>query len=232
MVDVNSLLSAGGGALNTDSTASQATKKLVDDFDTFLVMLVTQLQNQDPLEPTDSSEFTNQLVQFTSVEQQITANQNLEDLATLTMMNGINSSVNFIGKTINSVTPETAMRDGEAVWKYSLRNDAYINTIHVEDHLGRTVYTTDGELTAGENTFTWDGTDGEGGTLPEGLYTLKVSAKDLSGSSVISTVYIEGVVDGVDMIGGQSLLSVNGMSIPVGAISQVKNTTEDIAAGA
>lgn len=230
-MDVGSLLSGSGG-LNTGQTAGQSKAKLIDDFDTFLQMLVTQLQNQDPLEPTDSSEFTNQLVQFTSVEQQITANQNLEDLATLTMMNGINSSVNFIGKTVTSLTPETAMLDGNAEWKYSLRNDATISNIMVQDYLGRTVFSTDGEYTAGEHSFTWDGTDGNGGTFPEGLYTMILETEGISGDKVLNTVYIEGTVDGVDMIGGSSLLSVNGMSIPVGAVSTVKESEDEIPAAA
>src|SRR6187200_1821138 len=105
------------------TSASGATKsqsQLAANFDTFLVLLTAQLKNQDPLSPMDSNEFTQQLVQFSQVEQQITSNKNLETLVGLTRARSGLDSMSYLGKTLTLTDGSNALRNGEAAWDYTL----------------------------------------------------------------------------------------------------------------
>jgi hypothetical protein len=85
---------------STTSAAANAQKSLSGNFETFLTLLTTQLKNQDPLSPMDSNQFTQQLVQFSQVEQQINSNKNLESLIALTKSQSATSAVSYLGKTL------------------------------------------------------------------------------------------------------------------------------------
>ncbi|HZZ11369.1 MAG TPA: flagellar hook capping FlgD N-terminal domain-containing protein, partial [Paraburkholderia sp.] len=90
-IDNNTAAGAG------QSTASQ---QLAGNFDTFLTLLTTQLQNQDPLSPMDSTQFTQQLVAFSGVEQQINTNNNLQSLIALNQSQQAASAVSYIGHSV------------------------------------------------------------------------------------------------------------------------------------
>ena len=97
------------------SKAANASTKLTDNFETFLTLLTTQLQNQDPLEPMDPSEFTDQLVQFTEVEQSIATNKKLEQLVSLATQNELSGAVSFIGKQVEAKDNRSILKDGQAI---------------------------------------------------------------------------------------------------------------------
>ena len=97
---------------------------IAGDFDTFLKILTTQLQNQNPLDPIDSSQFTDQLVQFSSVEQSIKTNKNLEQLIALSGANAFTGVVSYIGKEVTAEGAATNLKDGAASWSFSLTKDA------------------------------------------------------------------------------------------------------------
>ncbi|MGB1540522.1 MAG: flagellar hook assembly protein FlgD, partial [Rickettsiales bacterium] len=99
MVDA---VSAAAGVVDANSKANQARSKLSGDFDTFLLLLTTQLQNQDPIEPLDTNEFTAQLVQFANVEQAIDTNSNLETMISMQQGTQINNAVNYIGNFVEA----------------------------------------------------------------------------------------------------------------------------------
>ncbi len=101
---------------STVGTADRTASRLADDFDNFLTLLTAQLQAQDPLDPMDSSEFTQQLVQFTAVEQQIQSNKNLENIAALVAFNGMTSAVSFLGKDVTVNQDVANLQGGNAVW--------------------------------------------------------------------------------------------------------------------
>ncbi|MEO0962032.1 MAG: flagellar hook capping FlgD N-terminal domain-containing protein, partial [Pseudomonadota bacterium] len=113
-------IEAIAAAQSSQGAAASASSKLNTDFDTFLTLLTTQLKNQDPLEPLDSSEFTNQLVQFSSVEQNIATNQNLEQLLNLTFANFATDAVGYIGKEVVAESPTAILTNGTANWDYEL----------------------------------------------------------------------------------------------------------------
>src|SRR5215213_9555272 len=104
------------GATNATRSESQ----LAANFDTFLLLLTAQLKNQDPLEPMDSNQFTQQLVQFSQVEQQIHSNKNLESLISLTKASGAADAVSYLGKTLTVTDGNAALMNGQANWAYAL----------------------------------------------------------------------------------------------------------------
>ena len=117
-----------GGAESSQSGA--ATAKLQEDLNRFLNLLVTQLKNQDPLDPMDANEFTSQLVSFANVEQQIHQNANLEELIKLQQSSQIASIVDYIGTRIEATTKHTVLEDGKAEFSYSMDENASDVTIN------------------------------------------------------------------------------------------------------
>ncbi len=114
----------------TERSASSLAS-LSENFDAFLTLLTSQLQNQDPLDPMDSSEFTNQLVQFSAVEQQIQANQNLETLIQLQNAQSAANAVGYIGKDVEVPSSQIMLQDGEAKFAYTLADSVDIVVVTV-----------------------------------------------------------------------------------------------------
>src|ERR1700677_2198810 len=102
------------------TTGSSAMDQLSGNFDTFLQLLTTQLQNQDPLDPMDSNQFTQQLVEFSQVEQQINTNTNLQTLITQGQSQSGAYATGYLGKTVTVSGGQGALTNGEATWNYNL----------------------------------------------------------------------------------------------------------------
>jgi flagellar basal-body rod modification protein FlgD len=194
---------------------------LAKDFQTFLSLLTTQLKYQDPLEPLDSNQFTEQLVSFTGVEQQIATNKNLEAILTRLTSQDISNSVSYIGKEIYALADKAALIDGEAGWTYTLELKAEETTITVRDAKGVVVYEGPGETEAGTHSFTWDGITMNGAEAPEGVYSLEVKAVSSSGQDIASNIFIRGIVKGIERVGGENYLSVNGVLLPAENVQSI-----------
>lgn len=188
--------------IDTSTKAGQDQQKLQDDLNQFLNLLVAQLQNQDPLDPMDASEFTNQLVQFSSVEQQIQANANLEKMITAQENTQAATMVNYLDTVIEAKGNEFYMLNNQAVATYTLPAGVDSNDITVQDASGNTMFTVKGETDAGLHRIGWDGSKNDGSTAPDGAYTLVVSAKDQDGNlmnveqTVFGYVTSTGIKDG------------------------------------
>lgn len=216
-MDVTNATSASNGS----SQAGKAAAVFGKDFDTFLQLLTTQLQYQDPLSPMDSTQFTQQLVSFTSVEQQIATNKNLESIISQLASQDIAGAVAYIGKEIYALGDKAPLQNGQASWNYGLDLRAEETKITVRDGAGRVVYETTGETAPGAHTFAWDGRTNSGGVAPDGIYSLEVAATSAAGNAIGSNIFIRGVVEGVERIGGENLLSVNGVLLPVDNIQSI-----------
>lgn len=216
MVGINPVSSAEA------SKAALASTKLTENFETFLTLLTTQLRNQDPLEPMDPSEFTNQLVQFTEVEQSIATNKNLEQLVSLANQNELSSAVALIGKQIEATESRSVLRNGSASWSYSLNGQAEEVSLRVMNSSNVAVFKTSGESALGTHGFTWDGTDNDGNQLEDGLYSLLVTAVDGDGNTINTTTNMIGPVDSVFSREGVNMLEIGGISIPLSEIVSVK----------
>jgi len=196
--------------------------------DSFLLMLVTQLQYQDPLNPMENTEFTTQLAQINTVEQLQEVNQNL--LYEQLYMASINNSqaLGFVGKEAVAVGSNIYW-DGEqqSELRYTLNGNASSVVVNVYDE-NRSLVTTIqcGEQDQGEHSVSWYGTNSAGDSMPEGSYTFEVMAVDVDGNTVPSTKMITGVVDGLLFEGGITYVTINGQKVPIGEIIEIKHVEE------
>ena len=207
------------------SQSAAAKAKNEEDLNKFLNLLVTQLKNQDPLDPMDATEFTSQLVQFASVEQQIFANSNLEKLVGLEETSQVSTLVDFIGNTVEAESRSLPLENASATFTYSIPAGTAQATISITDSEGMTSFTGEADATSGQHTFNWDGKSTQGTQLPDGDYTVSVNALDASGNLMPVTYTIFGRVTGAGVDDGQSNLFMgNNISIPHNTIKSVKET--------
>ncbi|PCJ35278.1 MAG: flagellar hook capping protein [Alphaproteobacteria bacterium] len=211
-MDVNAL--AAGAA----TVAENSQTKLVEDFNQFLALLTTQLQFQDPLSPMDSSEFTNQLVSFTQVEQAVATNKNLEDLISRVRSSEMSNAVGFLGTEVTIQTDRAGLRDGVAKWEYGLSTNSEETTLTVKDSSGKILHEVSGNNKAGLSEFIWDAP----ANTPDGIYQLTISAKTADGSEVQTAIYSKGNVETIETLNGQIHLSVNGILTAMNNIQAVK----------
>lgn len=210
-------------ASQTGSASSTAATSLAGNFDTFLTLLTTQLRNQDPLEPLKSQEFTNQLVQFSSVEQNIATNRNLEQLNNLTFANFATDSVSYIGKEVVAESPQAVLTNGNAQWDYELNGPADKVQIFIADSAGRLVNTAEFQNQSGNQTYKWDGKDPNGRQLPDGTYTMRIVAADANDNEVTSTITQSGVVTAVEFNNNTPVLTLNGSGVQLSDVVTVRD---------
>lgn len=209
-------------AATASSVATASSKTLAGNFDTFLKLLTAQLQNQDPLEPMDSTEFTQQLVQYSSVEQNIYTNKNLETLIALQKAGGLGNAVGYIGREVAATDDRAALADGQASWTYTLPRAAESVSLVVTNSSGQTVFSGTGPTTAGENTVGWDGKTNSGATAPDGIYNLKVKALDSTGAEITAPLTLRGRVTGVETVDGSVMLNVGGVQLSLDDVTAVR----------
>jgi len=195
-------------AATANGAAAQDGKKLAEDFDDFLILLTTQLQNQDPLDPMDSGEFTQQLVSFTGVEQQIQANQNLELLANLSRLQNLASSASYLGTDALTVR-DLGDHDGDGIkWQY--QNTAVTDqlTLEVRNSAGDLVYSENGETRLGFHEFNWDGLDDAGNMVEDGNYKLQIVAENSDGDELSPGIFVQETITAVDTSGFEPVFTV------------------------
>ena len=206
---------SGGG-----TKAASAT--LANTFDTFLMLLTTQLQNQDPLDPMRSSEFTSQLVQFSGVEQAINTNKKLDQLVQLQVSNQLNSAVAFIGKTVEVISDLLLLKDGAAKISYGLDRKAANTIISITDQNGRVVRTVQGETDAGRHEFEWDGRDSKGVLVADDVYGFSVVATDGDDDTIDTIAASFGIVTGVEIVENAPRLNIGELGVPFDAVFAVR----------
>ncbi len=215
-----------GTTTGTDSSgkSAQAAGKLQEDLNSFLNLLVTQLKNQDPMDPLNANEFTSQLVQFASVEQQIYQNANLEKLVSLQQTSQTSDMVNYLGTTIESKGNITYYDGTPVDFTYNLEKNAASVTISVRDQAGITVFSADGDGTVGSHGFTWDGTNDFGDNQKNGIYTIVVSAQDVAGDLLDVGQTIYGKVTGAGVEDGKVTLFVGDVEVSMDDVVSVRET--------
>ena len=167
----------------------------------FMTLLVAQLQNQDPLNPDDPTEFTAQLAQFSSLEQLYNINDNMESLVESNANSNQLSALSTIGKDVVFEGNEMSFSGDPLEFGYSLPTTAAEVTISLKQD-GATVATLSGTgLTAGNHFLTWNGFTDDGEAAPVGDYTISISAQTASGTSIFPTALVKSEVTGVDLAG-------------------------------
>lgn len=216
-------------AQTTQTSASQSAQEAADEnFNLFLSLLTTQLQNQDPLDPMDTGEMTNQLVQFSSVEQSIATNSNLEELIALTNSQSSDNAVQYIGKEVEALSTAREFKDGSTSdWRFSIAEDSPEVKISIVDSSGAGVYTETLSEDAGTHDFSWDGSLDEGGTAADGTYFLSVTALDADGEPVNTDVRTFGTVDTVDFTSNPPILLVDGLPVSLTSVTSVSEPKDE-----
>jgi flagellar basal-body rod modification protein FlgD len=222
--DISSLVStvASASSASKSSTTGDSGVKatIAQNFDTFLRLLTTQLKNQNPLDPLDTNQFTQQLVQFASVEQQINMNTQLSTLVSLQKATQSTQAMSFLGATATVDGTTASLSGGKATWTFSADKPA-TGTINIKNATGQTVYTGTFPLNAGTQAFSWDGRGNNGTLNPNGAYTLSVTAKDASGSTIAVSSEVRGTVDAVDLTQNPPVLTIGGQSFTLDKIKNV-----------
>lgn len=222
-VDAIAAAQAAQTAAASQSAANNASSALSGNYSMFLTLLTTQLKNQDPTDPMKSAEFTQQLVQYSSVEQQIQTNKNLESLLSANIFQAANTAVGLIGKEVESYSNGSTLKDGKANWTISLDKDAPNTTVQVLDKNGATVFSKKIDGKKGDQSYTWDGKDASGNTVADGSYFLQVAANDATGQAVPSYIRTKGIVTSVDITSSNPIITVNGAQILYSDVTSVKN---------
>lgn len=203
------------GVAFKEADASSITNgtSLAETFDTFLTLLTTQLQYQDPLDPMDTNEFTSQLVEFSGVEQAITTNKKLDQLISLQTDLQLNNAVGYIGKSVAADSIMLMLQNGESTITYDLGANAAQANILIIDELGNTVRTIPGDTTFGHHEVVWDGLDDDGDPLPDGLYGFLVTAIDGDNKPVPLVQGTAGQVTGAKLVNGEVVLEIGELEI-------------------
>ena len=209
--------SAAGGSPRSVSRSN------VLDKDAFLHLLVTQLQHQDPLNPTDSVEFTAQLAQFSSLEQLGNVNTNLGDLKNFQASLNNSQTVSLIGKSITADGNSVELSDsGLTQCNFKLDDDAVTVAISIYDPTGTYIAEIEGEnLKAGQHALPWDGNDHKGNRVATGEYSFEIIAEDANGQTVGTTTLFSGIVDRVVFENNTSYLISGNHKVALGDVIEV-----------
>lgn len=190
-----------GISSSTDTNVNNSRATLTENYDTFLVLLTAQLQNQDPLAPMDSTQFTQQLVQFSQVEQQIQTNDQLSGLVKQYQASSAGAALSYLGKDALIAANNTPLMGGSATWAYNLEDAADSVKISIRNANNVEVFSADGVRSVGDHAFTWDGKMTNGQTAPDGVYKMVITAKDTDGEAMTPTITVRENIRGVDFSG-------------------------------
>lgn len=197
--------------------------------DAFLKLLVTQLQYQDPLDPTENEEFVAQLAQFSQVEQLTTANDSLETLYTAMASMNNASMTQLLGKDVVA-SGDTFQYEGKGDYEvmYDAASTATSATVSITDETGKVVWSTEmGGLEAGRGSWTWDGSTINGGTAAAGQYSFTITARDRAGDTVEVAELVHGEIDGMSFETGTPIPSISGVEISLGDVIEVTSERSD-----
>lgn len=219
--------SATSSTTAATQTSSAASKSLAGNFQTFLTLLTTQLKNQDPTSPMDSNQFTQQLVMYSQVEQQIAGNEKLDSLISLSQNNTSSLAMSYLGKNVVLSDGSGLLQNGSATWDYGLANDASATSLTIKDANGKVVYSKSlsepVDNTAGTHEFTWDGKDTNGNQLNDGMYTMTASATATDGTNITTSLASKAQVTGVDLSGTSPQLVMGTSEVPLTSATLITN---------
>ncbi len=196
------------------------TQMIASNFTTFLTLLTTQLKNQNPLDPLDTNQFTQQLVQFAQVEQQMKSNSQLQTLISLQQSAQSTAALNYVGHTVVVDGSKGVLTNGQATWNLNVSKPAAA-TITIQDSTGQTVYTGTASLQPGGQPFVWNGIGTDGVQRPDGNYTITAVAFDASQQTVPVSIELQGKVDSVDLTQNPPVLSIAGQTYTMDKIKRI-----------
>ncbi len=207
-------------AQSVTSTAATAGTTLSGNFNTFLTLLTAQLKNQDPTSPLDTNQFTQQLVQYSTVEQQINTNTNLTTLIDLNRASSLYQASAMVGHQVGVTSSQLSLQNGAASLQFTLGTPQPVD-ISISDASGVVLYKSTVQGSAGSNAWTWNGVNSSGKSLADGAYT--VSLTSAAGSKAALPFTVLGRATGITMTGTTPVLSLGQLGVPMSAVQSVMN---------
>lgn len=203
-------------AANAEATRDQSVE--------FLEILLIQLENQNPLEPTDTNELTNQLIQQSQLEQQIQTNEKLDDfLKTFEENNGL-ASLGYIGKRVELLENSAPLQGGTADFSYIVDGEADFVELTVTDGNGNILYQEDGSTGIGPHNFTFDAANSETPIEDGTPVYLFVNAQDSDGETLDGLISAYANIDGVDGSGDSDLLTAGNLTYSLSDILRISSS--------
>ncbi|MCJ2123627.1 flagellar hook assembly protein FlgD [Methylobacterium sp. J-077] len=221
---ISSVTNTSSTSSNSSGASANATE-IAGNFTQFLTLLTTQLKNQNPLDPMDTNQFTQQLVQFAGVEQQLKSNDRLDSILAASQSASSASATSYIGKTITADGSASQLSKGSASWTLTPARAASKAVVTILDSKNNVVATQTTSLTAGSQTYSWNGKTSAGLTAPDGTYSIKVSASDATGTNVSVDTSLNGTVDSVDLSGSAPILMVGSQKVPLSSVQSIGLST-------
>jgi flagellar basal-body rod modification protein FlgD len=217
---------------NTTTTQSgdDALASLSGDYNNFLTLLTAQLKNQDPLSPMDTTQFTQQLVQFSAVEQQINGNKKLDQMIALQSTANAYGAVGFVGTTIAANSDDVPLQNKKAKFDYNIEHSSSSATLKILNSAGNVVMLKQVDATIGTHPVAWDGTDYFGNQLADGKYTVAVTYTDQNGKSYDAPITSYGKVDSATISDGTVYLKMGDVSIPLSDVLNISKPATTTAA--
>lgn len=195
---------------------------LSSNFGDFLNLLMTQLKNQDPTSPMDANSFTSELVEFSSVEQQINTNSSLTQLIQLTQASDVTQSSAILGKQVTVQSSQIPLQNGSGSLNFTAPTAEPV-TITVQGASGNTLRQVTVNAAQGSNTWNWNGATGSGQTLPDGAYTVAVTSGIAGASATGLPFTVVGTATGVTTQNNTVNLQLGALSVPFSSITSVAN---------
>lgn len=213
---------------STASSSSTSSSSAIMGKDDFLKLMIAQLKNQDPLNPMDGTEYASQLAQFSSLEQLSNLNSYMQQSinANAALTQSINNTLiaNMIGKEVKVSGSDLVVNNQDNIGiGYDLSQAAKSVKITIKDSNGVVYKTIDGTTDLGSNKVLWDLSDDNGGKVPNGNYTMTVTAYDASGQEISVDSYKMGAIDGIRYTDSGTMVVIDGAEYSIADITEVVN---------
>ncbi len=218
----NSLAVAASSASPSGASPSSpnALTSLSNNFNSFLHLLLTQLQNQDPTTPMDTNQFTSELVQFSSVEQQISTNGSLTQLIQLTQGSEVIQSASTVGKQATVTSDHIALQNGAGTVNFTTASAEPV-AISITDDAGVSLRATSFTSAAGANTWKWDGADNNGAKVADGAYKIAVVGAAAGSAAAALPFTVTGTATGVTNANGTVSLDLGALQVGFGNVQSL-----------
>ena len=205
---------------SASASGSNALGSLANNFQNFLTLLMTQLKNQDPTSPLDTNQFTSQLVQFTSVEQQINTNRSLGQLINLTQSGQMIQSSSMVGRRVEVASDSLSLQNGNATVKFASPVDGPVNVAIFAANGSKVA---DGLMQArtGSNEWSWNGRNGNGALLRDGAYRVAITGNNADGTTRALPFTVFGTATGVSQQDNSVKLQLGGVTVDFSAVKSI-----------
>ncbi len=207
-------------AAAASATGTNALQSLGSNFNQFLTLLTTQLQNQDPTAPVDSNQFTQELVEFTGVQQSVQTNTNLSQLISLQQGSEVLQSAQVVGHQATVTAGQITLQNGGGELTFNTTASEPVQ-IAIANCAGQTVRDVSLTSQAGANTWTWDGKDNAGNQLPDGAYGVAVETGTSNANTTAVPFSVVGTATGLTNGASGLQLQLGGLSVGLANVQGV-----------